>query len=78
MWVTEFGILTGEPTEFGMLLRYIAANFERFAPYTNRQPHTGQGWELSVSVELVGSNGMLTPAGQVYADWPLTADSRMR
>jgi hypothetical protein len=26
-----------------------------FAAYTNRQPHTGQGWELSTGVELVNS-----------------------
>ena len=78
MWVTEFGILSGDPTEFDMLLRYVAVNFERFAPYTNRQPHTGQGWELAPGVELVGSSGMLTPIGQVYADWPLTANSPMQ
>jgi LysM repeat protein len=77
MWVTEFGLLSGAPDAFDSLLRYAAANFERFAAYTNRQPHTSQGWELTTGVELVGSNGMLTPIGQVYADWPLPANSRM-
>lgn len=44
------------------------ANFERYAAYTNRQPHTGEGWELSVGVELVRQDGELTPSGELYAD----------
>ena len=70
MWVTEFGILSGSPDEFGAVLRYVSDHFDRFAAYTNRQPHTGQGWELSSGVELVNGNGSLTPAGEVYAQWP--------
>lgn len=78
MWVTEFGVLSGGPDPFDILLNYIAAHFDRFAPYTNRQPHTGQGWELTSGVELVQPNGHLTPLGEAYANWPLAAGSQMR
>ena len=70
MWVTEFGILSGSAPEYAALLAYIDAHFERYAAYTNRQPHTGQGWELNTGVELVLSDGRLAPAGRVYAAWP--------
>ena len=68
MWLTEFGMLSGDPRQFAVLLDYAATYFERFAAYTNRQPHTGQGWELTVGVELVRADGELTPAGQLYAE----------
>jgi LysM repeat protein len=69
MWLTEFGVLTGDPEAFGQVLAYADANFDRFAAYTNRQPHTGQGWEVASGVELVYADGRLTPVGQAYADW---------
>ncbi len=67
MWVTEFGILDGDETQFSRLLNYVASTFDRYAAYTNRQPHTGKGWEIATGVELVNGDGTLTPAGQVYA-----------
>jgi hypothetical protein len=70
MWVTEFGILTGAAHQYARLLEFIDAHFERYAAYTNRQPHTGEGWELSTGVELVLPDGRLAPAGEVYAAWP--------
>ena len=78
MWVTEFGILSGSPDEFGAVLKYVSAHFDRFAAYTNRQPHTGQGWELSSGVEMVNGNGSLTPVGDVYAQWPRLGRLQMR
>ena len=78
MWVTEFGILSGSPEQFGALLTYITAHFDRFAAYTNRQPHTGQGWELNTGVEMVDSNGSLTAVGDVYSVWPRPGNSQMR
>jgi hypothetical protein len=70
MWVTEFGILSGSQQQYAALLTFIDDHFERYAAYTNRQPHTGQGWELSTGVELVLADGRLAPAGEVYAAWP--------
>ncbi len=70
MWVTEFGILSGAPNQYAALLNFIDGHFERYAAYTNRQPHTGQGWELGTGVELVLPDGRLAPAGKVYAAWP--------
>lgn len=67
MWVTEFGILSGDATQFKLLLDYVAANFTRYAAYTNRQPHTGQGWEIATGVELVNNDGSLSPIGIVYS-----------
>ena len=78
MWVTEFGILSGSPDEFLRLLKYVAGHFERFAAYTNRQPHTGQGWELSTGVEMVNGSGRLTPVGDVYALWPRVGGLQVR
>lgn len=68
MWVTEFGVLSGDTDQFKTLLDYIASNFTRYAAYTNRQPHTGQGWELATGVELVNGDGSLSPIGKVYAE----------
>ncbi len=68
MWLTEFGVLSGDPRQFEILLDFALANFERYAAYTNRQPHTGEGWEIGVGVELVRPDGELTPAGELYAE----------
>ncbi len=78
MWVTEFGVLSGSAGEFLRLLTYVAGHFERFAAYTNRQPHTGQGWELSTGVEMVNGNGSLTPVGDAYALWPRVSGLQVR
>ena len=78
MWVTEFGILSGSQDEFLRLLTYVSAHFERFAAYTNRQPHTGQGWELSSGVEMVNSHGGLTSVGDTYALWPRVSGLQVR
>ena len=78
MWVTEFGLLSGGAEQFSILLDFAAAQFERFAAYTNRQPHTGQGWELSTGVELVLRDGRLSPAGEVYVAWPNPLLSQLR
>lgn len=67
MWLTEFGLLSGDARQFVIMVDYANAHFERYAAYTNRQPHTGQGWEISPGVELVRPDGELTPAGIVYA-----------
>jgi hypothetical protein len=68
MWVTEFGVLSGDARQFRLLLDYVSANFDRYAAYTNRQPHTGEGWELTAGVELVRPDGRLSPPGEVYAE----------
>jgi LysM repeat protein len=78
MWVTEFGILSGAAQQYATLLNFIDAHFERYAAYTNRQPHTGQGWELNMGVELVLPDGRLAPAGEIYADWPGRPRSQVR
>ena len=78
MWVTEFGVLSGSAQQFDQVLQYVSAHFDRFAAYTNRQPHTGQGWELSSGVEMVQGNGSLTAVGDAYAIWPRSASSQMR
>lgn len=67
MWVTEFGLLNGNAAEYAFLIEYIDMTFTRYAAYTNRQPHTGEGWEISTGVELVNDDGTLKPAGVVYA-----------
>lgn len=67
VWITEFGILSGNASELTKLLAWIAPRFTWFAIYTNREPHDGNGWELGGGVELVNPDGSLTPAGSVYA-----------
>lgn len=67
MWVTEYAITTGDLSEFSALTDYIARAFDRYAAYTNRQPHTGEGWEIDSAVEMVRDDGGLTLLGQEYA-----------
>jgi hypothetical protein len=67
MWVTEFN----DPHRFKATLDYIDANFAAYAVYTNRQPHTGQGWEIAAEMELVDADGMPTVNGRIYAEWPM-------
>ncbi|MBI4771551.1 MAG: LysM peptidoglycan-binding domain-containing protein [Chloroflexi bacterium] len=67
MWLTEFGVLSGDPVQFAAVLRSACGKFQWVAAYTNRQPHSGQGWELAQGVELIDEAGQLKPAGEVYA-----------
>ena len=69
MWVTEFGVVSGDVYEFEKLLSFISRRFDRYAVYTNRQPHTGQGWELGRGVELLNDDNSLTPMGDLYSEW---------
>ncbi len=68
MWVTEFGVVSGHAAQFSRLVDFVASHFDRYAAYTNRQPHAGYGWESGPGVELVNGDGSLSPAGAVYAD----------
>lgn len=68
MWVTEFGVLSGDAKQFKKVLDYVALNFTRYAAYTARQPHTGEGWEIATGVEMVNADGSLSPIGVVYRD----------
>ena len=68
-WVTEFGVLSGDAAQLTQFLRWLDGHTNAYAIYTNRQPHSGQGWEIATGVELVNGDGSLTPAGQVYAGW---------
>lgn len=67
IWLTEFGVLSGNTNTVKTIMDYAMANFDRVAAYTNRQPHTGQGWEIGTGVELVNGDGTLTPSGIVFA-----------
>ena len=66
MWLTEWGVLSGNPVSFRAILDYAWPRFTRISPYTNRQPHTGEGWEISRGVELVGQDGQLTATGREW------------
>jgi hypothetical protein len=70
MWVTEAGIVSGDAWQMRKLLADLSdGRWGRYAIYTNRQPHTGQGWELFNGVELVNGDGTLTPMGAMVARW---------
>jgi hypothetical protein len=66
MWVTEFGVLSGDPEQFRVVLDYVSTHFARVAAYTNRQP--AADWAINPGVELVDGNGNLTATGNLYAD----------
>lgn len=68
-WVTEFGVMSGDATQLTQYLRWLDGHTSAYAIYTNRQPHSGQGWEIATGVELVNGDGTFSPAGQVYAGW---------
>ncbi len=72
MWVTEFGVLSGDAKQFKIVMDYAMKNYSRVAAYTNRQPSScggeRQGWELSSGANLVNCDGTLTPAGAVFAE----------
>jgi len=74
MWLTEWGVMSGDPIQFKRILNYAMKVFARVSPYTNRQPGSCGGgsedWEIGKGVELVNCNGSLTPIGQVYASQP--------
>jgi len=69
MWVTEFNCLGCSTAGFRQMVQYAASNFQGYAPYTNREPGSGQPWEIGPASWLVATDGTLTANGQVYADW---------
>jgi len=71
VWVTEFGITSGDPREMKRLLIWLDKNTDAYFVFTNRQPSScekgKQGWELDNYVELVQcKTGDLTPLGIVF------------
>lgn len=73
LWITEFGITSGDPRESNLFMRWLDRNTDAMFAYTNRQPSscgdTKQGWELG-GVELINcADGSLTPMGAVFAEW---------
>jgi hypothetical protein len=68
MWVTEFAILSGDTTQFNVLLDYVSSNFARYSAYTNRQPSEAysEGWAIG-GADMVRGDGSLTPIGQIYS-----------
>lgn len=71
LWVTEYGVTTGSAVEMMKFMKWLSMNTEAYFAYTNRQPHTGQGWEITTGVELVDGDGALTNSGKVFADFIL-------
>ena len=67
-WITEYGSLNGDVAQFAQLTTWMEQQtwIERIAPYTNRQPHQGQWWEIDARVELVAPDGTLTDLGSWY------------
>lgn len=68
-WITEYNSMVGDLDDFSRLTLWMEqqAWIERIAPYTNRQPHKGQWWEVSPAIELVSPEGQLTALGGWYA-----------
>jgi hypothetical protein len=68
-WITEFSALDGDVEQFAKLTTWMEQQpwIERIAPYTNRQPNTGQWWEIDQRVNLVSPQGTLTALGAYYA-----------
>lgn len=64
MWVTEFNDFSGDAGNFAVLLNYIAANFDRWAVFTNRQL-SGPGF---IGGSLVHDDGTLDPRGLIYSE----------
>ena len=73
MWLTEFGVFSGDVNEFKSLLSFVSHTFNRYSPYTNSQRPCGgsfQGWAIDDRVKLVDEcMGQLTPIGKVFAEW---------
>ena len=71
LWITEYGITTGDPREMRMIMRWIDKNSVAGFAYTNRQPSAcgqeRQGWEITSGVNLVSCDGTLTESGKVFA-----------
>mgnify|MGYP001559778444 CR=1 FL=1 len=73
LWVTEYGIATGDPQEMYKFMRWIDRHAIAGYAYTNRQPSqcgaTRQGWEITSDVNLINCDGSLNPMGQVFSDF---------
>jgi hypothetical protein len=73
LWVTEYGITTGDPHEMRQLMKWLNQNARAGFAYTNRQPSScgdvKQGWEITSGVNLVNCDGTLTESGVVFAEW---------
>lgn len=67
-WITEYGVLSGDLSEFVRLTEWMQAQpwIERYAAYTNRQDLSA-AWAIARGVELVGDDGSLTEIGKWYA-----------
>lgn len=67
MWVTEFAVLSADPSQFSALLTGMSKfNFTRIAVYTNR--NNGADYDIP-NTGMIGGDGNLTGIGKVYADW---------
>lgn len=80
LWVTEYGVTTGDPSQMYKLMRWIDRNAVAGYAYTNRQPsqcgQAKQGWEINNGVNLVNCDGSPTPSGKVFAEWKKHASNR--
>jgi len=68
-WITEYGSMNGVLSEFTQLTESYKQRswIKRIAPYTNRQPHTGEPWELPSGVELYNyQTGVIKEIGSYY------------
>jgi hypothetical protein len=68
-WVTEYNSMVGSLDDFSLLTTWMEQQpwIARIAPYTNRQPHQNEWWEVSPAIELVSPEGTLTGLGSWYA-----------
>jgi len=73
LWITEYGITTGDPYQMRLLMQWIDRNAIAGFAYTNRQPSAcgdaRQGWEITSGVNLVNCDGSLAPSGKVFAEF---------
>lgn len=73
LWVTEYGITSGDPRELKLFMQWLDRNAEVTFIFTNRQRPCGgqfQGWAIDDKVSLVDTcTGQLTPMGKVFAEF---------
>lgn len=73
LWVTEYGITSGDPRELKLFMQWLDRNADVTFIFTNRQrPCNGtfQGWAIDDKVSLVDTcTGQLTPMGIVFSNW---------
>lgn len=67
LWITEWGVVSGDVSQFIAFMNYVGKNFDAGFVYTNRQPHTGLGWELPGGTELMSGEDP-TDIGIVFRD----------